>query len=225
MSKVMINDSTLTSIADAIRDVKGTTDTYKPAEMPQAILTLSDSQVAVSDDFIKRYMTRCLTLEDVNYILSSQVGEIHQPDKYYSYTVDSIPFYGFSNNRKRWNGTIIVPTGYKTIEEGAFYYAQFENIELPEGLETIESKAFYGVSANIYNQIVIPSTVQTIEDYAFTMCNFGSVKFKGTPNKIEYNAFNSFKGKNIYVPWSEGEVSNAPWGAPTSVTIHYDYTE
>lgn len=27
---------------------------------------------------------------------------------------------------------------------------------------------------------------------------------------------------DIYVPWSEGEISNAPWGANSNVTIHYN---
>ena len=44
MSLVYLNDSTLTGIADAIREKGGTTDTYLPSEMAAAIesLTVSD---------------------------------------------------------------------------------------------------------------------------------------------------------------------------------------
>jgi hypothetical protein len=40
MAKVLVNDSTLSSIADAIREKTGFTDTYKPAEMSNAILAI-----------------------------------------------------------------------------------------------------------------------------------------------------------------------------------------
>lgn len=40
MSKVLINDSTLTAIADAIRTKNGTTETYLPSEMDEAILAI-----------------------------------------------------------------------------------------------------------------------------------------------------------------------------------------
>lgn len=38
MAKVLINDTTLTAIGDAIRSKTGSEDTYKPSEMPEAIL-------------------------------------------------------------------------------------------------------------------------------------------------------------------------------------------
>ena len=37
MAKVLVTDTHLTNIADAIRDKKGTSDTYKPSEMANAI--------------------------------------------------------------------------------------------------------------------------------------------------------------------------------------------
>ena len=40
MSKVLVNETSLTGIADAIRSKNGTTDTYFPADMAQAILSL-----------------------------------------------------------------------------------------------------------------------------------------------------------------------------------------
>lgn len=56
------------------------------------------------------------------------------------------------------------------------------------------------------------------------------IRFTGTPTSIASDAFSSVTGWNsaanltdIYVPWSEGAVANAPWGA-TSATIHYNTT-
>ena len=41
---------------------------------------------------------------------------------------------------------------------------------------------------------------------------------------MDANAFQSNRGTltDIYVPWAEGAVANAPWGA-TGATIHYDW--
>ena len=41
MSKVLVNESSLTGIADAIRGKNGSTDTYKPSEMAAAITAIS----------------------------------------------------------------------------------------------------------------------------------------------------------------------------------------
>ena len=68
---------------------------------------------------------------------------------------------------------------------------------------------------------------------------FPAIVFEGTPKRIHPQAFAASRtntgtneaGKatyehtpntfDIYVPWSEGEVPNAPWG--TTGTIHYNY--
>lgn len=48
--------------------------------------------------------------------------------------------------------------------------------------------------------------------------------FEGKPTRIDSNAFyNCSNLKTINVPWAEGEVANAPWGA-TKATINYNYT-
>lgn len=48
MAITTINETTLTNIADAIRTKKGTAETYKPGEMPEAILTISGSDLPSS---------------------------------------------------------------------------------------------------------------------------------------------------------------------------------
>jgi len=49
--------------------------------------------------------------------------------------------------------------------------------------------------------------------------------FEGTPSFIASNAFsNCTKLRTINVPWAEGKVANAPWGA-TKATINYNYVE
>ena len=56
---------------------------------------------------------------------------------------------------------------------------------------------------------------------AFYNCTgLTSVTFKGTLSQISNTAFkNCTNLTNIYVPWAEGAVAGAPWGA-TNATIH-----
>ena len=52
-----------------------------------------------------------------------------------------------------------------------------------------------------------------------------SITFEGNPKTIHSSAFNGCSNlTTIYVPWSQGQVANAPWGA-SKATIIYDYTE
>lgn len=49
MSKVMVNESSLTSIGDAIRSKTGTTEKYKPSQMAAAIMNIVSGSGGVSD--------------------------------------------------------------------------------------------------------------------------------------------------------------------------------
>ena len=54
--------------------------------------------------------------------------------------------------------------------------------------------------------------------------SLNTVVFTGTPRFIYDTAFDGCKMlTTINVPWSEGEVAGAPWGAPNA-TINYNYT-
>ena len=92
--------------------------------------------------------------------------------------------------------------GYTKVRDYAF--ANCTNLaltSLPEGLTSIGNGAFVGCTS------------------------LTSITFKGTPTTIAANAFNSCTNlTDIKVPWAEGAVANAPWGA-TNATITYNYTE
>ena len=47
MSQVLITDTNLTNIANAIRTKTGSSDTYTPAAMPSAILAIVGSSVSL----------------------------------------------------------------------------------------------------------------------------------------------------------------------------------
>lgn len=70
----------------------------------------------------------------------------------------------------------------------------------------------------------LPSGITSIGNNAFEKCTgLTSITFTGTPTSIGNNAFSSCTNlTTINVPWANGAVANAPWGA-TNATINYGY--
>lgn len=64
---------------------------------------------------------------------------------------------------------------------------------------------------------------QTIgRDQIYNVSSITTIIINSTPTTIDGTAFRRATAlTDIYVPWSEGAVANAPWGA-TAATIHYD---
>lgn len=118
--------------------------------------------------------------------------------------------------------SISFPDTLKEIAGYAFYSCEkLTHIELPAALEIIGTTSFYACVG--LNEITIPKTVRVIASSAFAYNNITSVTFEGTPKSIGENAFNACPALvNIYVPWEEGAVEGAPWGAKAA-TINYNY--
>lgn len=107
--------------------------------------------------------------------------------------------------------------------------SNLSTVVMGEGLITIG-----GAGTSVFSScpniqfLEIPSTVKTIGWNAFAGCTgLKTVTFLGTPEMI-----GSMFSKTIFpatlailnVPWAEGEVEGAPWGA-TSALINYDYNK
>ena len=91
------------------------------------------------------------------------------------------------------------------------------------GITKIRSGAFYGCPNLALTSL--PEGLTSIGDGAFGNCtSLTSITFKGTPTTINSRAFSGCTNlTDIKVPWSQGAVANAPWGA-TNATITYNYT-
>ena len=91
------------------------------------------------------------------------------------------------------------------------------------GYTKIRNYAFYNCSRLALTSL--PSGLTNIGSNAFSYCTgLTSITFEGTPTSISSKVFSKCTNlTTINVPWSEGEVANAPWGA-TNATINYNYT-
>lgn len=122
---------------------------------------------------------------------------------------------------------VSLPNTVTDIAPDAFNYASRISIgELPPNLKTL-SKSF-AYARNIFSgtKLEIPASLEELFDLAFYQCNcpaIATITFKGTPTSIAANAMQNSSITTINVPWAEGAVANAPWGA-TSATINYNYT-
>lgn len=137
----------------------------------------------------------------------------------------------------------------KTIEASQFenHYA-LETIAINQVVTTINQKAFNNcyslkefdfsnitaISVNSFantislsGDIVLGSALKSINTNAFSGSAIKSVRFQntGTLPTIQSTSFsNCPRLKDIYCPWDEGAVANAPWGA-IGTTIHYNCVE
>ena len=116
-----------------------------------------------------------------------------------------------------------LPDGLTRIKDGAFEYCFGMSLtSLPETLTYIGKGAFMSCDLAI---TAIPKNVVTIAGYAFINSpKLTNLTFEGTPTSISDTAFNNCSNLvTINVPWAEGAVEGAPWGA-TNATINYKST-
>jgi hypothetical protein len=110
----------------------------------------------------------------------------------------------------------------KATEIGGNTFAQCTNltsVDMPNVI-SIANRAFHSSGITSVNM----PKVTTIGINAFGGClGLTYITFKGTPSSIADDAFSGCTNlKTINVPWAEGEVGIAPWGA-TNATIVYNY--
>lgn len=109
---------------------------------------------------------------------------------------------------------------------GKYAFRSCENLvsaPLPSSLATIGERAFFNCNKLILTSF--PSGITSIGLQAFAACTgLTEITFNGKPDSIYHDVFQACTNlTTIRVPWSQGEVSNAPWGA-SSATIVYNYT-
>ena len=114
-----------------------------------------------------------------------------------------------------------LPDTVTTINDNTFNNCTSLSLTtLPTSLITIGNNAFSETA--MAGEIHLPNTVTTIGDNIFSNTGITDIIFDGTPTTISSNAFSNISSlETIYVPWAEGTVTGAPWGAGSNVTILY----
>lgn len=134
--------------------------------------------------------------------------------------IGSYSFWGCAIER------IDIPSTVNAISGYAFTSSSIKSFDLPEDCKTFGAMAFYGTPIE---SLVFPSSTEYIGMYCTTNCNkLKELTIKQSDCskiKIDDEAFNNCPNlTTINVPWGEGEVPYAPWGA-TNATINYNYVE
>lgn len=114
--------------------------------------------------------------------------------------------------------------GQPVVRQHAFNGTTYlAHLILPETATKIENNMVFQSSK--IETLRIPASVKTVGRYTALQCSaLHTITFAGTPDSIHAQAFQQNpKLTTINVPWAEGEVADAPWGA-TAATINYNYT-
>lgn len=121
--------------------------------------------------------------------------------------------------------SVDMPDNVIAIGDNGFYRCpKLQLTSLPPGITSLGDFAFSDCSKLALTSL--PSGITSIGDFAFANCTgLETVKFTSTVSSIPNGVFSGCpRLSTIYVPWSQGQVANAPWGA-SNATIIYDYTD
>lgn len=202
MNEYIIKDTTLMGIADSIRAKTGKTDSIPVTDMRSQI----DSIPSGGDD------------ETMKSLIDRSITSVEIPSG-----ITTIGWGAFQACTKLT--TVVIPKGIQKLDTSSFSGCNsLETVDLPNTLLDIWNNAFSGCSK--IASIIIPANLNNLYYGAFQSCTgLTCVTFKGTPKFVASSVFNRCTNLTIInVPWVEGEVANAPWGA-TNATINYNYTE
>lgn len=191
------------TICNFIRTTLNTTDPIKSGELlakVEACIEASGGNENLLNEVLSQNVTK-ITKSDLSGITNIGSYAFYRCRNLSSVaipnTVSMIDMDAFSETALT---SIVIPSSVRYIGPQAFYgCSSLSNVVLSEGLENMSgSSIFYGT---LLTTITLPSTLTNIDAYSLN-CNTLTT---------------------INVPWAEGEVANAPWGA-TNATINYNYT-
>ena len=223
-----VDEASLTAVADSIRAKGGTTGALAFLDGFVSAVQAIQAGGGEADSSFKDVIERTA----VNPTLPSDLTKIGDYAFYYCTklvhislpsSLTSIGYYAFFNCQMM--ALTSLPDGLTSIGDSAFQNCtKLALTSLPDGLTSIRNNAFYGCTNLALTSL--PDGLTSIGGYAFQRCTgLTTITFEGTPTgTINSNAFkNCTNLTTINVPWAEGAVANAPWGA-TNATINYNYT-
>lgn len=199
MSKVLVTESYLTDIGNAIRSKNSSTDKYKPSEMAAAIKNIKTQDNTAVNSIIDRTISGDYTNNE-----ATSVGKYAFAFCFNLKTVTMANANDINSNAF-YDCTGLISANFpnvKTVYSSAFNSSGLTSITFDK-LVTLGSNSDYsGVFENTpMTSISIPSTIKTIGLYAFS---YSSIK-------------------TITVNRKKDAISGAPWGA-TGATVNWTGT-
>ena len=204
MSKVLITESYLADIGNAIRSKNGSTSQYKPSEMAGAINDITTQGKTQDNTVLNSILNRTIVGNYVNDDLT-EVG-----------------IYAFSNCTKLTSVTFMKVT---KIDSAAFYScSSLESISLPE-VKKIEDRAFNYCPVQ---SISIPKIEVLGSDASYwgvfdVYCKMTTINIPSTIQSIGKHAFDATKITTINIDRRADSISGSPWGA-TNATVNWTGT-
>lgn len=206
MSKVLVTESYLTAIGDAIRSKNSSTDRYKPSEMAGAINDITTQDNTVLNSILDRSISG-------NYVNEDSTG---------------IGPYAFANCNNLTSATF---TKVTKIDRSAFSSCRsLESISLPE-VKKIETNSFNSCPLKSVSMPKI-EVLGADEDVLgiFNGCyNMTTINIPSTIRSIGKNAFKNTNITTINIDKPANSIPGSPWGA-TGALVYWQgkpaqYTE
>lgn len=253
MGKVLINEATLSSIASAIRFKNKSAKWYKPSEMAEAIKKLPnygdynqgsivDASIvdkSISGEYVNNDVEKIgeyafYNCEHLTKISCESVKEVGDYAFHWANALEEVnlskaekigknAFYNCNSLKE-----ISLPS-VKTLERNCFAYSDIEKATF-DNLTLLGNNIWVNASDSPFylctklKELNLPNLSHLSGRALFYTCtNLKELRLPKA-SSIGELALDSDYLTDIYVPWAEGAVTGAPWGA-TKATIHYNYTE
>lgn len=191
MSKVLVTESYLTDIGNAIRSKNGSTSQYKPSEMAGAINDITAQDNTVLNSILNRSISGDYVNDDL-----TEVGS-----------------YAFANCN---NLTAATFTKVTKVGEGAFYFCRsLESISLPEVKEIEESSFNYCSSLESISMPKIEVLGSDKDLYGIFNSSYKmtTINIPSTIQSIGKNVFKNTNITTINIDKPADSIPGAPWGA------------
>ena len=191
MSKVLVTESYLTDIGNAIRAKNSSTDRYKPSEMAGAINDITTQDNTVLNSILDRSISGDYVNDDL-----TEVGS-----------------YAFANCTNLTSATFTKVT--KIVKNAFFYCKSLESISLPE-VKEIESSSFNycsSLESISMQKIEVLGSDKDLYGVFNSSYKMTTINLPSTIRSIGKNAFKNTRITTINIDKPADSIPGSPWGA------------
>lgn len=201
MSKVLVTESYLSDIGDAIRARNGGTTKYKPSEMAAAIKSLTGGS-GQDNTVLNSILDRSISGDYVNDDLT-EIG----PG-------------AFSHCNNLTSATFKKVT--KICNDAFFCCSSLESISLPE-VKEITAMAFYSSGLKSISMPKVEMLGSEYDELIFSHCPMTVINIPSTIQSIGKDTFDNSYLTTITINRKADAISGSPWGA-TNATVNWTGT-